>query len=104
MIAFNPLETMVIKLLSNTTVAGLISHDDEGHYREQVEISVKRCSENNLELKVANTKETIIDFRSGNHEVLPLVTSEAEVETGRLLFKCLGIFISNSMGWAEQVD
>ena len=96
-------DCVVTKFADDTTVAGLISQGNEEHYREQVNTLVRWCSDNNLELNVAKTKEMIIDFRSGKHEVLPLFTNGTEVERTST-FKFWGIFISNSLGWAEHVD
>ena len=41
----------------------IITNSDESQYRYQVNKRISWCSENNLELNVNKTKETIVDFR-----------------------------------------
>ena len=54
------------------------------------------CSDNNLELNVSKTKETIIDFRRGVSTKLTINGSEVEIVT---TFKFLGIHLSSDLGW-----
>ncbi|PIK41457.1 hypothetical protein BSL78_21686 [Apostichopus japonicus] len=53
----------IIKFADDTTVTGLITDDDESHYRDEVNLLVNWCHDNNLTLNVDKTKELIVDFR-----------------------------------------
>ncbi len=47
----------------DTSVVGLISNNDETHYREEVAQLAEWCGANNLSLNVGKTKEVVMDFR-----------------------------------------
>ncbi len=47
----------IIKFTDDTTVVGLISNNDETHYREEVVQLAEWCGTNNLSLNVGKTKE-----------------------------------------------
>ncbi len=53
----------IIKFADDTTVVGLISNNDETHYREEVAQLAEWCGTNNLSLNVGKTKEVVMDFR-----------------------------------------
>ncbi len=53
----------IIKFADDTTVVGLISNNDETHYREEVAQLAEWCGTNNLSLNVEKTKEVVLDFR-----------------------------------------
>ncbi len=53
----------IIKFADDTTVVGLISNNDETHYREEVAQLAEWCGANNLSLNVSKTKEVVMDFR-----------------------------------------
>ncbi len=50
-------------IIKFTTVVGLISNNDETHYREEVAQLAEWCGTNNLSLNVGKTKEVVLDFR-----------------------------------------
>ncbi len=50
-----------IKFADDTTVVGLISNNDETHYREEVAQLAEWCGTNNLSLNVGKTKEVVMD-------------------------------------------
>ncbi|KAI3367873.1 hypothetical protein L3Q82_026708 [Scortum barcoo] len=54
-------QTPVVKFADNTTIVGLISDNDETHYREEIQHLTQWCSNNNLVLNTSKTKEDIID-------------------------------------------
>ncbi len=56
----------IIKFADDTTVIGLISNNDETHYREEVAQLAEWCGANNLSLNVEKTKEVVMDFRRRN--------------------------------------
>ncbi len=53
----------IIKFADDTSVVGLISNNDEMHYREEVAQLAEWCGANNLSLNVGKTKEVVMDFR-----------------------------------------
>ena len=55
-----------------TTVAGLITNNDETAYREEVMAQPEWCQENNLSLNINKTKELIVDFRKQQREHPPI--------------------------------
>ncbi|KAI3360254.1 hypothetical protein L3Q82_014563, partial [Scortum barcoo] len=59
----------------DTTVVGLISDNDETHYREEIQHLTQWCSNNNLVLNTSKTtKEVIVDYRrSRRTEHAPLL-------------------------------
>lgn len=87
------------KFADDTTVAGLISDDDESEYRDYIDWFVSYCEGNNLELNVLKTKEIIIDFRtSKKSDIVPLVINGQRVEIVEK-FKFLGTFITKTLSW-----
>ncbi len=53
----------IIKFADDTSVVGLISNNDETHYREEVAQLAEWCGANNLSLNVEKTKEVVMDFK-----------------------------------------
>ncbi len=70
----------IIKFADDTSVVGLISNNDETHYREEVAQLAEWCGANNLSLNVSKTKEVVMDFRrnSGDHPPLTIDSSTVE--------------------------
>ncbi|KAI3354371.1 hypothetical protein L3Q82_018898, partial [Scortum barcoo] len=54
----------IVKFADDTTIVGLISDNDETHYREEIQHLTQWCSNNNLILNTSKTKEVIVDYRS----------------------------------------
>ena len=61
-------------MLTILTVVGLITKNEETHYREEVNLLTRWCRDNNLLLKVSKTKEIVVDFRRGHTKHPPLTT------------------------------
>ena len=55
--------TPIFKFSDDTTIERLITNTDESAYRKEVERVVDWCTNSDLELNVAKTKEIVIDFR-----------------------------------------
>nr|XP_033487514.1 uncharacterized protein si:ch1073-145m9.1 [Epinephelus lanceolatus] len=55
----------MVKFADNTTLVGLITKDNETHYRKEVNHLTTWCRDNNLLLNVSKTKEIVVDFRRG---------------------------------------
>jgi hypothetical protein len=58
----------IIKIADDTTVVGLITHNDETAYREEVRDLAVWWQDNNLSLSVSKTKELIVDYRKRRAE------------------------------------
>ncbi len=52
----------IIKFADDTSVVGLISNNDETHYREEVAQLAEWCGANNLSLNVEKTKDVVMVF------------------------------------------
>ncbi len=59
----SPSSNHIIKFANDTSVIGLISNNDETHYREEEAQLVEWCGANILSLNVNKTKEVVMDFR-----------------------------------------
>ncbi len=115
----------IIKFADDTTVVGLISNNDETHYREEVAQLAEWCGANNLSLNVEKTKEVVMDFRRRNstdHPPLTIDSSTVERVSSTNSWGCTSRRISPgpptpchsprrhnsaytfSAGWKEQVS
>ena len=94
--------TLIFKFSDDTTIEGLITNADESAYREEVERVVDWCTNNDLELNVAKTKEMIIDFRKNKTAMPPLAIGE-QVELVDS-FKFLGTTIANTLKWDTNAE
>ncbi len=70
----------IIKFADDTTVVGLISSNDETHYREEVAQLAEWCGANNLSLNVDETKEVVLDFRRRNSIDHPPLTLDSSTD------------------------
>ncbi len=70
----------IIKFADDTSVVGLISNNDETHYREEVAQLAEWCGANNLSLNVEKTKEVVMDFRRNPVDHHPLTIDTSTVE------------------------
>ncbi len=70
----------IIKFANDTSVVGLISNNDETHYREEVAQLAEWCGANNLSLNVEKTKEVVMDFRRNSVDHPPLTIDSSTVE------------------------
>ena len=89
--------TLIFKFSNDTTIEGLITKADESAYREEIERVVDWCTNNDLELNVAKTKEMIIAFRKNKTAMPPLATGEQFELVDS--FKFLGTTIANTLKW-----
>ena len=58
----------IVKFADDTGLTGLITDDDDSHYRQQISSFVDWCDRNYLQLNVGKTKGMIIDFRRNQRE------------------------------------
>ena len=94
----------VVKFADDTTVVGLISDDNETHYREETQHLTQWCSANNLVLNSGKTKEVIVDFRrSRKMDHAPLLI-EGEVVERVDNIKFLGLHITSDLSWSTNTS
>ena len=91
-------DTLLVKYADDTTVSGFINNSDETNYRNQINLIVDWCANNNLLLNVSKTKEIIIDFRHNKTPMAPLQINNSTVEQVST-FKFLGTHVSNNLSW-----
>ena len=89
----------IIKFADDTTVAGLITDNDETSYKEGRDLA-GWCQNNNLSLNVTNTNEIIVD-RKRSTEHTPILIDGAVVEQVES-FKFLGVHINNKLEWSKH--
>ncbi len=82
-------------------MVGLISNNNETHYREEVAQLAEWCGANNLSLNVSKTKEVVMDFRwnSGDHPPLAIDSSNVERVSST---KFLGVHIKENLTWTPN--
>ncbi|KAF7657819.1 hypothetical protein LDENG_00021600 [Lucifuga dentata] len=89
----------IINYAADMTVVGLITNNDESHYREEVEQLVTWCSDNNLSLSVGKTTEMVTDFRRGHSESLPPSINHQQYTAIKRVssIKFLGVHIADDL-------
>ncbi len=92
----------IIKFADDTTVVGLISNNDEMHYREEVAQLAERCVANNLSLNVEKTKEVVMDFRRRNSTDHPPLTIDSSTVERVSSTKFLGVHITEDLTWTTN--
>ncbi|KAL0159965.1 hypothetical protein M9458_043690, partial [Cirrhinus mrigala] len=99
----------IFKFADDTTVVGLISNNDETHYREEVAQLAKWCGANNLSLNVSKTKEVVMDFRRNSVDPPtpppppPLAIDSSAVERISST-KFLGVHITEDLTWTTNTS
>ncbi len=92
----------IIKFADDTTVVGLISNNDETHYREEVAQLAEWCGANNLSLSVEKTKEVVVDFRRRNSIDHPPLTIDSSTVEKVSSTKFLGVHITEDLTWTTN--
>ncbi len=90
-----------LKFADDTSVVGLISNNDETHYREEVAQLAEWCGANNLSLNVEKTKEVVMDFRRNSVDHPPLTIDTSTVERVSST-KFLGVHITEDLTWTTN--
>ncbi|XP_062235277.1 uncharacterized protein LOC133932561 [Platichthys flesus] len=91
----------MVKFADDTTQVGLITKNDETHYRKEINLLTTWCRDHNLLLNVSKTKEMVVDFRKSLTEHPPLTIDGAAVERVSST-KFLGVHISEDLSWATN--
>ncbi len=89
----------IIKFADDTSVVGLISNNDETHYREKVAQLAEWCGANNLSLNVSKTMEVVMDFRQNLGDQTPLTIDSSTVER---VSKFLEVHIKEDLTWTTN--
>ena len=92
---------VMIKFSDDTTLEGLIHNSDESAYWGEVERLTGWCSDNDLELNVSKTKETVFHFRKEKMPLVPLTIAGEVVEEVKS-FKFVGTTISSDLKWDKN--
>ncbi len=96
--------TSMVKFADDTVVLGLINHDDEAAYLDEVERLTSWCQDNCLSLNVSKTKELIVDFRKRQQRPYTrLMISGTPVERVSI-FKYLSVNISEDLTWTTHIQ
>ena len=90
----------LITFADDTAIVGLIS-TDEYLYRKTIADFHKWCSMNFLILNVLKTKEMIVDFRKGQHELADLHIDSQQIEQVQQ-YKYLGVTVNNKLTWSDH--
>ena len=96
-------KVVIVKYADDTVIIGLLSNDDEQYYRDEVCKFSSWCEENFLDLNIKKTKEMIIDYRTGDGVVSPLLIEDEKVETVDE-YVYLGNVIDNKLKRGENVS
>ncbi len=92
----------IIKFADDTTVVGLISNNDETHYREEVAQLAEWCGTNNLSLNVEKTKEVVLDFRRRDFTDHP-PTDHLQLNCGEsAALNSWGVHITEDLTWTTN--
>ncbi len=90
-----------IKCADDASVVGLISNNDETHYREEVAQLAEWCGANNLSRNVGKTKEVVMDFRRNSVDHPPLTMDSSTMERVSSI-KFLGVHVSENLTWTTN--
>lgn len=95
--------TFTVKYADDAAMAGLISNDDETHYRQDIQNFAEQCDSDGLELNVGKTKEMVVDFRRGVHELEPVNIKDTNVSTVAM-YDYLGSRIAKDLSWGATIE
>ncbi|KAI3352556.1 hypothetical protein L3Q82_005204 [Scortum barcoo] len=95
----------ITKFADDITVIGLISDNDESHYRQTEVEHLAWCADNNLLLNTSKTKELIVvDFRKVKRETHDPIHINGMAVEHVSSFKFLGIHISENLSWTANTS
>ena len=91
------------KYADDTVLTGLITDDDDLHYRWEIDSFVQWCERNYLELHVGKTKEMVVDFRRNQGQSAPVVIKGNAIERVKT-FKYLGVLFDDRLSWKQNTN
>ncbi|KAK1793838.1 hypothetical protein P4O66_001565 [Electrophorus voltai] len=95
---------IIVKFADDTVVMGLILHNDERAYLEEIKYLENWCQENNLLLNVSKTKELIVDCsKKQEWHYQPVRINGTTVERVDS-FRYLGVHISQDLSWSRHTN
>ena len=94
-------EVKIIKYADDTAIIGLVTAEDESHYRAEVERVVKWCDSHNLLLNKAKTKEMVINFTKVRPPDLCIDNNVIERVNS---FRYLGVVFDETMTFKCHTD
>ncbi|KAL0150808.1 hypothetical protein M9458_053890 [Cirrhinus mrigala] len=89
------------KFADDMIAVGLISNNNETHYRDEMAQLAEWCGTNNLSLTVSKTKEIVMDFRRNSVDHPPLTSHSSTVERVSST-KFLGVYITEDLIWTTN--
>lgn len=84
-------------------VLGLISHDDDSHYRKEINSFVEYCDSHFLELSVKTAKKLVINFRRNKGTSSAVETKWTIIERTNT-YKYLGVVFNDKLTWSDHVS
>ena len=90
------------KYADDTVLTGLISNDEDSHYRQEIGDFVQWCESNYLVLNAGKAKEMIIDFRRKKYQPKPVEIREDAIEWVET-YKYLGVTIDSRLSWKQNI-
>ncbi len=91
----------VIKFADDTSVVGLISNNDETHYKDEVAQLAEWCGANNMSLNVSKTKKVVMDFSRNSVDYPTLTIGRSNVERVSST-KFLEVHITENLTWTTN--
>jgi hypothetical protein len=95
--------SIIIKYADDTVIIGLITKNEEEHYKDEVVNFTEWCKANFLNLNVKKTKEIIIDFRNKSKVVEPLHIEGEKVDIVQS-YTYLGSIIDDKLKGGDHVQ
>ena len=68
------------KYADDTALTGLITDNDNSHWRQEIDRFMQWCERNYLELHVGKTREMIMDFGRKSNQPEPIVIRGKAIE------------------------
>ncbi len=94
---------LIDKYADDTVLTGLITDNDDTHYRLEIDRFIQWCGRHYLKLNTGKTREMIVDFRRKSDRPEPVVIEGEPIETVST-YKYLGVLFDNRLDWKQNTD